>query len=171
MVLRAGTSQNRIARRLKSAYADGLLSADTFAYRVDQLHEATMIDPGPLIGDLNLRATGRSRRTLGQTLADAARRLGLSGDPRAVDSVVLLALDWGEAAQNWSWVVTRQCDVVLPEATVSRRHARLLFRDGSWVLQDLESTNGTSVNHVRVGRCELRPGDLLVLGDAQLRVD
>ncbi len=170
-MLRAGTLQNRIARRLKSAYADGLLSADTFAYRVDQLHEAPMIDPGPLIGDLNLRATGRGHRTVGQTMADVARWLGLSGDPRAIDSGVLLALDWGGGSTELVLGRDQACDVVLPEATVSRRHARLLFRDGSWVLQDLGSTNGTSVNHVRVGRCELRPGDLLVLGDAQLRVD
>jgi pilus assembly protein CpaF len=54
---------------------------------------------------------------------------------------------------------------------VSRRHARLLFRDGSWVLQDLQSTNGTTVNGVPVGRCQLRPGDRLIFGTACLRVD
>jgi pilus assembly protein CpaF len=63
------------------------------------------------------------------------------------------------------------CDVVLPESSVSRRHARLVFRDGTWVVQDLESTNGTIVNGVRVGRCALRPGDHLILGDAHLRID
>lgn len=63
------------------------------------------------------------------------------------------------------------CDVVFDDLSVSRRHARLVFRDGSWVVQDLESTNGTIVNGVQVGRCALRPGDHLVLGDAFLRVD
>lgn len=63
------------------------------------------------------------------------------------------------------------CDVVLTATSVSRRHARLLFRDGSWVIQDLDSLNGTEVNGVAVGRCELRPGDHLCLGDEYLVID
>jgi pSer/pThr/pTyr-binding forkhead associated (FHA) protein len=64
-----------------------------------------------------------------------------------------------------------RCDVVLGDLGVSRRHVRLRFRDGSWVLQDLDSTNGTTVNGTVVGRCELRPGDCLVLGSTQLWID
>jgi pSer/pThr/pTyr-binding forkhead associated (FHA) protein len=60
---------------------------------------------------------------------------------------------------------------VLPSGEVSRRHARLRFRDGTWLLQDLESTNGTTVNDVRVGCCQLHPGDRVVLGDARLTID
>ena len=45
------------------------------------------------------------------------------------------------------------------------------FRDGSWILQDLESTNGTLLNGVRVGRCRLRPGDRIRLGTEELRID
>jgi len=63
------------------------------------------------------------------------------------------------------------CDVVLSSMSVSRRHARLVFRDGRWVLQDLGSTNGTEVNGIDVGRCELRPGDEVILGDERLRID
>jgi pSer/pThr/pTyr-binding forkhead associated (FHA) protein len=55
--------------------------------------------------------------------------------------------------------------------TVSRRHARLNFRDGSWVLQDLDSTNGTLVNNTRIVRCRLLPGDHLVIGSEHLLVD
>jgi pilus assembly protein CpaF len=63
------------------------------------------------------------------------------------------------------------CDVVIDHPMVSRRHARLRFRDGRWILQDLESTNGTLVNGAAVGRCQLRPGDELALGDYRLVVD
>ena len=63
------------------------------------------------------------------------------------------------------------CDVVLHGAYVSRHHARVFYRDGKWVLHDLRSTNGTLVNGVSVGRTELRPGDLILLGDEQLRID
>jgi pilus assembly protein CpaF len=61
--------------------------------------------------------------------------------------------------------------VIVDEPTVSRRHARLVFRDHKWIVQDLKSTNGTVVNGARVGRCELRAGDSVVLGRAHLRVD
>jgi pSer/pThr/pTyr-binding forkhead associated (FHA) protein len=63
------------------------------------------------------------------------------------------------------------CDVVLTGPTVSRRHVRLCFRDGAWILQDLESTNGTLVNHRRVVRCRVIPGDRLDLGGERLTVD
>ncbi|MGO9750395.1 MAG: FHA domain-containing protein [Solirubrobacteraceae bacterium] len=65
----------------------------------------------------------------------------------------------------------RGCDVVLSDLSVSRRHARLIFRDEKWVLQDLASTNGTVVNGRRVGRCELRPGDRVLIGEERLRID
>jgi pSer/pThr/pTyr-binding forkhead associated (FHA) protein len=61
--------------------------------------------------------------------------------------------------------------VILPAATVSRQHAQLTFRDGGWILQDLDSTNGTRVNEQTVGRCRLRPGDQLTLADQHLQVD
>ena len=63
------------------------------------------------------------------------------------------------------------CDVVIEADTVSRRHARLTFRDGGWTVQDLESTNGTRLNGNPVGRCRLRAGDELVLADQLLRID
>ena len=87
------------------------------------------------------------------------------------DPAGLLALDWTGAIPELFIGRSHRCDVVLDDPGVSRRHARLLFRDGSWVLQDLQSTNGTTVNGVPVGRCQLRPGDRLIFGTACLRVD
>jgi pSer/pThr/pTyr-binding forkhead associated (FHA) protein len=87
------------------------------------------------------------------------------------DVPVLLALDWSGGQNDITIGRDRGCDVILSGAEVSRRHARLFFRDGSWVLQDLQSTNGTTVNGVRVGRCELRPGDTLILGGEHLTLD
>ena len=37
-------------------------------------------------------------------------------------------------------------DLMLPKGNVSKRHARLLFRDGRFIVTDLKSTNGTYVN-------------------------
>jgi len=63
------------------------------------------------------------------------------------------------------------CEVVLHEPTVSRRHARIGYRDGTWVLRDLTSTNGTTVNGIRVSRCQIRPGDRLTLGQQPIDID
>lgn len=84
---------------------------------------------------------------------------------------MLLALDWNGGAQESLLGRSSSCDLAFSNLNVSRRHARLVFRDGSWILHDLESTNGSFVNGVRVHRCELRPGDSLTLGDEALRVD
>jgi hypothetical protein len=47
------------------------------------------------------------------------------------------------------------------DAKVSRRHARILFRDGAYMVEDLGSTNGTFVNRGR----RLLPGSPQVLND------
>jgi pSer/pThr/pTyr-binding forkhead associated (FHA) protein len=87
------------------------------------------------------------------------------------DVVTLLALDW--TGQQEELIVGRQldCDVVLTDPSVSRQHARLVFRGSRWIIQDLESTNGTILNGNRIGRSELHPGDRLALGLQRLRVD
>lgn len=46
-------------------------------------------------------------------------------------------------------------DVCLPEATVSRRHARLVWNKGSWLLQDLDSGYGVHGAHSHHRRKEL----------------
>jgi len=56
-------------------------------------------------------------------------------------------------------------------AMVSRRHARLVFRDSCWIVQDLESRNGTAVNGKLVGRCRLSPGDDLAFADEHVLID
>ena len=62
--------------------------------------------------------------------------------------------------------------LVLSDASVSRRHARIVCEPGGAVIvEDLGSTNGTAVNGVPVERTELRPGDHLEVGTVSLRLD
>ena len=37
-------------------------------------------------------------------------------------------------------------DIVLPKGNVSKRHSRIVFKDGKYIIVDLKSTNGTYVN-------------------------
>ena len=61
----------------------------------------------------------------------------------------------------------REDNVVhLPERNVSRRHARLVRRDGAVLLEDLRSANGTRVNGVRISEpVPLGNADLVRIGD------
>jgi hypothetical protein len=59
---------------------------------------------------------------------------------------------------------SRDCDVTLDDANVSRRHAELRNEGGSWVVADLGSTNGVKVNGHRVSQQPLQPGDEITLG-------
>ncbi len=64
---------------------------------------------------------------------------------------------------------SRQCDVMVDDPNVSREHAEVRPRGGSWVLTDLNSTNGTRLNGGRVERSEvLKPGDEIELGTTVL---
>lgn len=53
--------------------------------------------------------------------------------------------------------------IILDDPRVSRAHAQLRLRFGRYVLYDLGSTGGTSVNGQRVQECVLRPGDVISL--------
>lgn len=61
-----------------------------------------------------------------------------------------------------------ECELVLRDSRVSRRHARLVARDGVLVLTDLGSTNGTMVNGHRVSQVALGAGDRIELGESTL---
>lgn len=169
-MLGPGAYRNRLARTLNAAYAEGLLSDRTLAHRLDMLFAGAVIDPARLVGDLTRRAPRRRvrRRLLTALIGRTGSTPAVAGAP---EDMILLALDWSGVRDELLIGRHPSCDIVVPADTVSRRHARLVFRDGSWVVQDLNSTNGTRLNGHPVGRCRLRPGDQLALADQLLQVD
>lgn len=60
-------------------------------------------------------------------------------------------------------------DVVVPDPASSRHHCHIGFDDGEYVLHDNGSANGVFVNAVRVRECTLSDGDLLRIGNTELR--
>ena len=60
-------------------------------------------------------------------------------------------------------------DVVMPEDAVSRYHCKIVQDDTGYVLVDLESTNGTFINGVRIREGYLRPGCTIDVGQSKLK--
>ena len=57
-------------------------------------------------------------------------------------------------------------EITINDAEISRRHARLTFQGGKYVLEDLGSTNGTFVNGQRLaGPRVLKPGEVVSFGE------
>jgi hypothetical protein len=64
---------------------------------------------------------------------------------------------------------SRECDVTVDDANVSRKHAEVRPSGGSWIVRDLGSTNGIKVNGRRVdGAQSLKPGDVIEVGKSRL---
>jgi adenylate cyclase len=59
-------------------------------------------------------------------------------------------------------------DLVLPDYSVSRRHAALRLEGETWTVVDLRSTNGVLLNRVKVDRAQVHPGDRLKIGVFEL---
>jgi pSer/pThr/pTyr-binding forkhead associated (FHA) protein len=56
------------------------------------------------------------------------------------------------------------CQIRIPDVSVSRQHCELSMADGRVVIRDLGSSNGTYVNRRRISSTELAPADLINVG-------
>ena len=62
-------------------------------------------------------------------------------------------------------------DIQVSEARASREHFRLEPTERGWVVRDLGSSNGTTVNGYFVSKALLAPGDMIEVGGAAFRFD
>jgi hypothetical protein len=63
------------------------------------------------------------------------------------------------------------CDIRPNDTYVSQMHAKISDRNGSWIVEDLGSTNGTYLNQRKVTvPVELSPGDRIRVGKTYLEV-
>ena len=63
------------------------------------------------------------------------------------------------------------CDIVLGDPNVSRRHAEVRRRGNDFIVIDLGSTNGTKVNGAGVRERRLNDGDQITLGGTHIRFE
>jgi len=159
--------RRKVARLLQEYSTDGRLSRETFAARVERA------------------LTARSQAELDHLISDVRR-------PGPLRNAGIAAVSWVSrlcADIEAAWEAGRmpvlalpehplpttigralECDWVIANPSVSRRHASLRRVGERWLLRDLGSSNGTRVNGVRVtDEVEVRPGDQLNLGGVRFR--
>ena len=61
-----------------------------------------------------------------------------------------------------------ECDIQLMVENVSRKHARITYRNEEYQIEDLGSTNGIYINGIKVEKCILRNQDLLEVGGVKI---
>src|SRR5438128_1651070 len=66
---------------------------------------------------------------------------------------------------------SRHANTQLNDLSVSRVHCEVEIRNRRVLLTDLDSASGTFVNNQKVSECELRDGDVIRIGNTQMRVD
>jgi pSer/pThr/pTyr-binding forkhead associated (FHA) protein len=59
----------------------------------------------------------------------------------------------------------------VPDPSVSSHHCEILLRGGEIVVRDLDSTNGTSISGNKVTEAPLKPGQILRLGQIEMRLE
>ncbi len=101
------------------------------------------------------------RRPAPESARAVLRMLGSDGRERSIE-VDGRPLTVGRAPDN---------GLVIDDTRVSRHHGRLLARHGALVYADLDSTNGSRVNGVRVDEIALGVGDRILVGDTVLVVE
>ncbi|MFF5704099.1 FHA domain-containing protein [Streptomyces sp. NPDC012794] len=169
--------RDRALGQLREGAALGRLSHDTFLRRMElALAARRSEDLAVLLADLQTREGAR-----GAASPWTSRLFGWVGRASAVSAGVRRA-----------WQVERLPALLFPHPaagplrigrdpgnglrlshdTVSRAHAELsMRRDGTWLLRDLGSTNGTTVNGRRVtGAAVVRPGDQVGFGRMSFRL-
>ena len=104
---------------------------------------------------------------------------GVSPQPGATDAWLIAerggGLDAGERFDligGLSIGRSSEADVRIDDRYASGVHARIFTRDGHTYVEDMNSTNGTLLNSRELhGEAELTPGDVIRIGDTELRFE
>ncbi len=156
--------------RLGSSTADDLHQDTGRAAAVDPEFDGfrqptAMFDKGQFLGELAELVDGvpdtRARAEVEAAAPKGCRLIIVAGPD--------VGLEWSFKAKEVIIGRDEDCQLVMSDIAVSRRHARISFEDDHFVLTDLSSGNGTFLNGVRVQQETLSPGDEIIVGERTLR--
>ena len=153
-------SSERALQLLRDAYGAGHLSTATLEARAEWV----------LVG--NVEDAVWDLRPLPRPGASSPLRSRWWRPAPPVRSLVAGELEW-PLAERGRWVLGRgsDCDLVLrADDAVSRRHAEIAVRAGVCLVRDLGSCNGTLLNGRVIRRAQLLRGDVLRVGETDVRV-
>jgi hypothetical protein len=161
--------RERFVRLLRDRSVDGRLSSDTFAHRLDRVLGArSRAELEDVVADV--RSPGIARRVALRTVTWCS---ALTADLQAAwrgPRVPVLALP-AHAESSTTIGRSPECDCMVNDPSVSRRHAQLRRTGDGWLLRDLGSSNGTRLNGMRVTQeVDVRPGDQVSLGGVRYRL-
>jgi FhaA, N-terminal domain/FHA domain len=63
---------------------------------------------------------------------------------------------------------SKECDILVDDPNVSRRHAELVREGSSFWIVDLDSTNGVELNGKRLRRAKLEEGATFIVGETEI---
>jgi hypothetical protein len=117
---------------------------------VELVHDDSLVTGEFLVASQMLEAPGGA--AVGSLVLPDGKRIPVSEDPVTIGRLP-------------------ECDVVLSDPNVSRRHAEVRRRGNDFVVVDLGSTNGTRVNGAGVRERRLNDGDDIGLGSTVIRFE
>ena len=148
---------------------DDRLNLGEFGIQAQQLGE-----PEPEPGEA-LAEAAPSQGDFGHTMVYSPDRAArkLEAEPVAPSRAVLSGAGRRTVLSGARVVIgrSRDCEITVDDANVSRRHAELRPQGDSWMVADLGSTNGIKVNRQRVDQAVLRHGDAVTLGLTELEFE
>jgi tetratricopeptide (TPR) repeat protein len=132
---------------------------------VDGFYQPTaMLDKGELLGEL---------AEIAKDVPDTRAAVEASAPPKGCRLIIVAGPDIGT---EWAFkqpeiVLGRdeECELVMPDIGVSRRHAKISLENNNFILTDFGSGNGTYLNGVRIQRESLASGDEILIGERTLR--
>jgi hypothetical protein len=141
------------------------------ARRASAAGGAALADPAGEIGGIAGEHPGEVGNTMifsnSRRVRNAVEQTGSRRRPKALLVVAgrrLLVPPNGAAIGR-----SRDCDVVLEDSSISRRHAELRPEGTVWWIEDLGSTNGVRVNGLTIrGAQELSSGDRIEMGSTEI---
>jgi len=104
----------------------------------------------------------------------------------AEDNGVLLVIDMAKLVVLSEGFTGRTCELKverttvgrlednqfqIPEPSVSSHHCEIILRGNDILIKDLDSTNGTFIDGDKITEAVLKPGQVLRLGQIELRLD
>ena len=111
-----------------------------------------MLDLGQIGGEKGRGSSDKSREVCGWMVALNGQHKGEDFRLRVGKNVIGTAAD---------------CDIVLTDKKISRKHSTIRFEGGEFQIADLDSSNGCFVNDEKIQKHDLIDNDIVKLGDIE----